>query len=290
MRKQAGRELSEHVVNRHTQTRPELTVRLFGLSRRELGAYLVSTVLLAVLLSTAGAFDSDEISFPSRMAVWLIVSFLTVIQTLILDGVIAPRLPATPAGRFLAAFFAILGVIGLMTIELHLLKYTPLLNYDPDPLVEFLFFVAPPVGAMAAIIVLTRMLAPEGVAPRRLPLPPPVEVHRLGFRSAIAGYLPPPTTLSDWPGEPVKRVRAADHYLEVTTATGKRFLRGRMKDALRALAGADGVQPHRSWWVASDTITAARRTGRDYFLETYDGEEIPVARARIADLRKKGLL
>lgn len=269
---------------------PEFGVRLFGVTRRELVGYLAGALLLAILLSTAGAFDSDEVGVGHRMALWFTVSLLTVTQTLALDGLIAPRLPQTPLVRILAAVLAIFGVIALMTIELHLLKFTPLLTYQPDPLPDFFLFLAPPVGAIAAIIILTRIFAPEGLTPRRLPLDATDEAGRLEYSSPIAGYLPPPTRLADWPSEPVTRVRAADHYLEVFTATGRRFLRGRMKDAVRELSDVDGVQPHRSWWVATTTIASSRRNGRDLVLVTTDDAEIPVARARIHELREKGLL
>ena len=289
MLKQARREMSASVASGHA-TPPEFGVRLFGVTRRELVGYLASAVLLAILLSTAGAFDSDEVNFGHRMTLWLIVSLLTVTQTLALDGLLAPRLPQSPPARLAAGALAALGVIALMTLELHVLKFTPLLAYEPDPLIAFFLFLAPPIGSIAAIVILTRILAPEGLTPRRLPLDAPERPARLEYTSPIAGYLPPPTRLADWPGEPVTRVRAADHYLEVHTATGRRFIRGRMKDALRELSGVEGIQPHRSWWVARKTIAAAHRRGRDYLLETTDGAQIPVARSRISELRKMGLI
>ncbi len=289
MLKQAHREMSLNVANGQ-RPQPEIGVRLFGVTRRELIGYLAGAVLLAILLSTAGAFDSDEVGFGHRLALWLIVSLLAVTQTLALDGLIAPRLPQSSAGRVLAAAIGILGVIALMTIELHLLKYTPLLAYERDPLLDFFLFLAPPVGAIATIIVLTRILAPEGLAPRRLPLDAPDHTGPLEYKSPIAGYLPAPTRLADWPSGPVTHVRAADHYLEVFTATGSRFLRGRMTDALRELADADGVQPHRSWWVATASIASTRRKGRDLVIVTRDNIEIPVARTRLSELREKGLL
>ncbi len=288
MLKQAHREMSLNVANGR-RPQPEIGVRLFGVTRRELIGYLASAVLLAILLSTAGAFDSDEVGPAHRLALWLIVSLLAVTQTLALDGLIAPRLPQTVPGRTIAAAIGILGVIALMTIELHLLKYTPLLTYARDPLLDFFLFLAPPVGAIATIIVLTRILAPEGLAPRRLPLDAPEQTRLLEHKSPIVGYLPAPTRLADWPSEPVTRVRAADHYLEVFTATGRRFIRGRMKDALRELSGAEGIQPHRSWWVATFTIKGTKRTGRDIVFVTHDGAEIPIARTRIPALRGQGL-
>jgi hypothetical protein len=286
MMKQASREMSGDVVNGPGDRPPALEVRLFGITRREAGGYLIGAVLLAVLLAASGAFDSDEIALAHRFGLWLVVAVLGVGQTLVLDGLIAPRLP----GRFFAGAAAAAGVIALMTLELHALKYTPLLPYPPDPLLEFAAFLAPPIGAIAAIVILTRVAAPDGLAPRLALSGPQREPAQLGYDNVIAGYLPAPTALADWPSAPVLWVRADDHYLEVATAAGRRFLRGRMKDALRRLGGAEGLQPHRSWWVARSKIARVRRQGRDYVIETRDGVDIPVARARVSMLKALGLV
>lgn len=287
MTKQDNRELSGDVVSCPDKLGWE--VRLFGVTRREAGGYLAGAVLLAVLLTAAGAFDSDELGLWHRTALWLVVSVLAVSQALVLDGLIAPRLPADQWGRVLAVALAVLGVIVLMTIELHLLKFTPFLPYEFDPLGEFFIFLTAPIGAVAGVVVLSRIIAPYGLrphhAPARVATSPPSESGQ-----PHAGHAPASSAVANWPRELVLRVRADDHYLEVFTASGRRFLRGRMKDALQALADADGVQPHRSWWVARSEIAGARRQGRDYLIETHDGAVIPVARSRVDDLRRMSLL
>ncbi len=268
-------------------------VRLLGVSRPEATVYLTGAALLAVLLTAAGAFDSDKLGLAHRLALWLAVSIISVAQTLALDGFATSRLAFAPGGRITAGALAVAGVIVLMAVELHLLKLTPLLPYEHDPFADFVLFLAPPIGAIAGIVVLTRIATAGGgkvrVSLRRLPAPP----LRLDFDSAIAGYLPAPPRLADWPREPVLRIQAADHYLEVVTSTGRRFLRGRMKDVLRSMAGVDGVEgvhPHRSWWIARTDIARVQRRGRDYVIVAQDGAQVPVARSRVAELRKLGLL
>lgn len=274
--------MSGDVVNSPGDQPPALEVQLFGITRREAGGYLIG----AVLLAASGAFDSDEIALAHRLGLWLVVALLGVGQTLVLDGLIAPRM----SGRFFAGAAVAAGVVALMTLELHALKYTPLLPYPPDPLLEFAAFLAPPIGAIAAIVILTRVAAPERLASRLALSGSQREPAQLGYDNVIAGYLPAPTALSDWPSAPVLWVRADDHYLEVATAAGRRFLRGRMKDALRRLGSAEGLQPHRSWWVARSEITGVRRQGRDYVIETSNGVDIPVARPRASVLKALGLI
>jgi DNA-binding LytR/AlgR family response regulator len=63
-----------------------------------------------------------------------------------------------------------------------------------------------------------------------------------------------------------------------------------MRDAVGRLAGADGMQVHRSWWVARKAVSEARREGRDVILVLADGREAPVGRDRLRALQAGGWL
>lgn len=251
-----------------------------GLTRGEGGGFLAGAFALAVLMTASGAFNTDQFALPHRFTLWLVVASLAVWQTLALDALLSGIAPPTRLARIGVAPLAVLGVIGLMTFELHALKFTPLLPYEPDPLPAFALFVAPPIGAIAGVVAMLRVLTATPEAP-----PPAL----IAVQPRVAGYLPAPNA-PRWPVQHVLRVRAHDHYLEVVTSGGRSFVRGRMKDALRALTSREGVQPHRSWWVAAGEIAGVRRAGRDYVLMTHDGAEIPVARSRVAALRAAGLI
>lgn len=281
--KQDSREVSGNIVNGPEVRPPSWEVQLLGVSGREVLGYLAGAVLLAVVMTASGAFDTDEIGMVHRTALWLVVCGLMVSQTLVLDGLIAPRLSPDMGGRLVAGAFAIAGVIALMTFELHALKFTPLLPKEPDPLWEFALFLVPPVGAVAGIVVLTRILAPEGLQQR------PGVVEEASGRPETREKSEPPA-MQGWPGGPVLIIRAHDHYLEIIASGRRSFVRGRMSDALHRLAGEDGVQAHRSWWVARSEISGIRREGRDYVLDTRSGLQIPVGRSRIPALRDAGIL
>jgi len=159
----------------------------FALSPAEAAGFATGTLALAVLMTASGAFNTDQFALPHRFALWALVALLTVGQTLALDALFCARLRSRSIARASVAGLAVLGVIGLMTFELHALKFTPLLPYEPDPLLEFALFLAPPIGAIGAVVALQRVLSsPERAAP---PMRAPA---RLAFQSRIAGYLPPP--------------------------------------------------------------------------------------------------
>jgi DNA-binding LytR/AlgR family response regulator len=54
----------------------------------------------------------------------------------------------------------------------------------------------------------------------------------------------------------------------------------RMRDAVAELRGVDGIQVHRSWWVARKSIRAVEGTSRALRLELANGLVVPVARDR----------
>jgi hypothetical protein len=71
-----------------------------------------------------------------------------------------------------------------------------------------------------------------------------------------------------------------DHYVRAHTTLGSVLLLMRMRDAVAELRGVDGIQVHRSWWVARKSIRAVEGTSRALRLELANGLVVPVARDR----------
>jgi len=83
-------------------------------------------------------------------------------------------------------------------------------------------------------------------------------------------------------------LRTEDHYLRVYTDRGEDLILFRLKDALKELEDHDGRQVHRSYWVARDAVTEAKRSGRKVLLVLRNGVEVPVSETYTADLKKAG--
>lgn len=95
--------------------------------------------------------------------------------------------------------------------------------------------------------------------------------------------------------EPTKRgdlirMSARDHYLEVVTHMGKVELLMRFSDALAELDGIDGLQVHRSHWVAAGAVSGAEKQGDKLMLVTTDGARVPVSRKHRPDVLARGLV
>ena len=107
--------------------------------------------------------------------------------------------------------------------------------------------------------------------------------HSPVIASSLGDRLPP-----SWRGQ-VRALEMEDHYVRAHGPDGdSRLILMRMSDAVRALDGIDGLQVHRSWWVARSVIAGTRRDGRNLRLRLDDGREVPVARDRVAALRAAG--
>jgi DNA-binding LytR/AlgR family response regulator len=82
----------------------------------------------------------------------------------------------------------------------------------------------------------------------------------------------------------------ADHYVEVTTTKGQALLLLRLSDAIREVPQQDGLQVHRSHWVAQNQVVAARREKDRAILTMSDGRDIPVSRSYLPAVKDAGIL
>lgn len=79
-------------------------------------------------------------------------------------------------------------------------------------------------------------------------------------------------------------IEAREHHVHLTFEEKTARARARLSDIVAQTDMSDGVQPHRSWWVARDpAIRVERKNGR-VFLRLRDNTEVPVARTRVDDV------
>ncbi|MDQ8755224.1 LytTR family DNA-binding domain-containing protein [Sphingosinicella sp. LHD-64] len=81
-----------------------------------------------------------------------------------------------------------------------------------------------------------------------------------------------------------------DHYVRVHTRQGSDLVLMPLGQAIARLDGVEGMQIHRSWWVARRAVTAVVEDGRNVRLRLMNGIEAPVSRANVSRLRAAGWL
>lgn len=85
-------------------------------------------------------------------------------------------------------------------------------------------------------------------------------------------------------------VSSEDHYLRVHTSAGQELILMRFADAMRELAGVDGQQTHRSWWVAKQGLADVVKGDGKLVLKLKSGVDAPVSRTYAPAVKQAGWL
>ena len=81
-----------------------------------------------------------------------------------------------------------------------------------------------------------------------------------------------------------------DHYVRIHTPHGSTLVLSPLGRAIEAIGDLEGLQVHRSWWVARHAVEVAVYEGRNLKLRLTGGIEAPVARNQVARLKAAGWL
>lgn len=247
-----------------------------------LGLHLAATAGVAAVVATIGPFGTfTALPAADRYLYWMIIIPLNWAQVLLAAAAVArlpvarswPRTAVAAAGCLAASVPASVEVWGLEAwlrpgpaapTALELWPYVLLLTLA----------LALPVSRLSpgSMRFLARPRAEDAPAP-----PAPAAPNFLA-------RVPRPLR-----GAPLC-VAAEDHYLRVHTPGGSALILYRMADALADLAGADGLQVHRSFWVAAEAVAGVERSGRRVSLRLTNGLVVPVSRSFLARVRAAGWL
>ncbi|MCG5242073.1 LytTR family DNA-binding domain-containing protein [Azospirillum doebereinerae] len=113
--------------------------------------------------------------------------------------------------------------------------------------------------------------------------------------AAPAPVSPAPVTapfldrIPDRLGRELLALEMEDHYVRVHTTAGSDLVLMRLRDAIATLNGIDGLQVHRSHWVAASAVTGVeRRPDGKLVLRLSNGLRVPVSRSHAAAVRAAG--
>ncbi|RFU12883.1 hypothetical protein DZD18_09810 [Rhodobacteraceae bacterium W635] len=236
---------------------------------------LVAVGAAGIVAGLAGPFGTMEhLALLPRLAYWLVLCAVSYLTGAVLTAVAMRGLTTRGWSRIAAA------VAGSMPAGLVIAAEVAALNWA--------VFGLPPVApgylamlglngiAIALVITLASVaLTPEEdapAAPESSGTPPLLDRLPLDKRGALVA------------------LSVQDHYVEVVTTRGREMMLMRLSDAIREAAPTPGLQVHRSHWVATGQVRAARRDGARAVLTMVDGRDIPVSRSNVAAVKEAGLL
>lgn len=240
--------------------------------RAALPRTLVIAVVIGVVLSVSGAFGSFDLPFWRRT---LFMIGLGVAGGLLGMGcyLLCERLPWVKGHVWLTGLHsgplmaAPMSAVAWLGASAAYGRWMPA-SSAPGFFVTSLF-LSVAFSLMAAAINWSR----ADTAPAPAPPAPPRFLERLPLKLR---------------GGELWAVEAEDHYLRLHTSRGQDLILLRLADAVAELEGLEGMQVHRSWWVARDAIAGARRGDGRAVLTLKDGSEVPVSRTYARALRDRG--
>ena len=257
---------------------------------------LAVMMAIGVFLGVIGPFGSSAVPLPVRVASWVGFALLGYVFYRPMDPL------ATWAHRTLdlPRWALLIGTCLIATFPMStaIIAISSLPNAPAWPGLESAmatyFSVLVIGGAVTAFFNLAKPGQGEAAgppSPMAAPAPMPAPMLTPVFAPAATPAIPapPPNPLLDQLppdlGSDIIALEMEDHYLRVHTALGSALVLMRLRDGIALLGDLEGMQVHRSWWVARTAVDEVLRDGRNIRLKLARGIEAPVARAKVADLR-----
>lgn len=237
---------------------------------------LAVLVAAAVFLSLTDAFGLDVLPLGARFLYWLVLLAVGQAASLLIRRVL-DRLQLSRAWLVGAGILATaLGALPMSALVWSVTAFALSKPLNPAQLPYFYLAVL----VVAAAMIGVNLLAQRQPLVTHADPPSAVSVHR---PAPIFAHLPPRLKMAK-----LYALEAEDHYIRVHTSAGSDLVLMRFSDALRALAGIEGAQVHRSWWVARDAVESASREDGKPVLLLLGGIKAPVSRSFTRALRDDG--
>ncbi|UJW84601.1 LytTR family DNA-binding domain-containing protein [Devosia sp. SL43] len=225
--------------------------------------------VLSLVVGLIGPFGTFEMPPLGRLGYWTAVVLSTAAMgttvTTLAERLIGDHLYWLPRAA-LAGALAGLPVV-LVVAAINVIAFG--LWAQPLNLLTLWFYCT---VISAAVGVLGAVLAPHAAAPVAMASP------------ALLERLPYPQR-----GR-LLHIAVADHYVDVATDRGRALLLMRLSDAIRETAPVQGLQVHRSHWVALDAVHRAMRQSGKPMLELENGTVVPISRSYLSAAKAAGLI
>lgn len=234
-----------------------------------LAAGLAVATAVGLILGVIGPFGSYlNGTLPARLAYWVVCLWAGWLAF----GFSLPRLAAFAQGRLPLWFWAPLAVAVLAVLPAAISRSLALRLWPIVGQVGWLEWYGQCllVSAMVTAAVLW--------------------LNRDAGDGAVADAADPRERLPARLGRDLVCLQMEDHYVRVHTTQGSALVLMSLSQAMAGLQDIEGVQTHRSWWVARSAIVGVVEDGRRLRLRLKGGLEAPVSRARIGRLREEGWL
>ena len=245
-----------------------------GILQGRLGRHVTGILLVGVIVGVIGPYGTFlDRHILERVPYWTLIAALSWGQWLLLEHAIRRVVdwPMAAVGSLVSVVFAVPLAFEVILLDL-------LLGFgEPGDIATLYLRIAGTALLIFWLVYLVQRWLGEA-SPSAAPAPPP---------SAVSPFLKriPPRIAGE-----LLCLATEDHYLRIHTSAGNDLILMRLRDAVEELSGTDGLQVHRSYWVARAAIARSERRGRRWILVLNGGMEVPVSESRVPLLREAGWL
>lgn len=257
-------------------------MRLFARSRRLWLTFGAVVLLFAI----TGPFGTDKIGFIPRLAYWFVLHAATwsVALAFSLGGEFAlrGRIGSMLVRMLLGSLIAALP-IGLVVGLLELAWFGRAISLD-----SYAREVAVSLPLCGIFCALTYMAMSGDPGLAKGDGAPVAEPEQASLSNGPRDNQPPALLrrLAAQNRGRLLHISVEDHYSRVRTTAGSELILLRFSDAIGEAGPEDGMQVHRSHWVARDFVAELRTLQGKNSLALKDGSEIPVSRTFLPEVRR----
>ena len=226
-------------------------------------------LVLATLFTFLAVYDSDRLSFPERLTFWGSTFGVGIAAA----GFATPWVVNGPL-RTHAMPVQLIALTGLISLPVPIVLFWfdtrfgstwPISNWA---LQYFLSFIIAGIIVAGAYVTLKASGSIE-ITDKAASKDDKDAVQKLLKRFPIKFH-----------GASLYAISSEDHYLRIHTDRGEELMLMRLADAVQDLETADGLQTHRSWWVARAGVAKVQGPYGKRLLTLKSGAVVPVARSR----------
>lgn len=238
------------------------------------GRWTAIVLALGMGFAWFGVYETHEIPMPWRIVYWTVLMAVGAAASIIVTPLVFRKwLPRSHVAIQIAVVAAIISIpitIGLIVLESTDGTLLPVGVWVEQYGYVIILSALLTTGAWAIERLVQKPLAPPSAQPGA---GPPAFVERLPVRLRAAELY---------------AIESEDHYLRVHTSAGQELILMRLADAVRELAGVEGLQTHRSWWVARQGLADVVKGDGKLLLKLKSGAEAPVSRTYAKAVKAAG--
>ena len=242
---------------------------------RKIAIECFAVLILGALFTFLAVYDSDKLSFTSRFVFWTsLIAVGTLIAAWVRPWVNTQLLPHRPAALQLLTLSAIVAApipVMLFGFDTGFKQAWPAWNWALQYLLSFIIIILFITGRHIVLQSFGNTATPRAAGTAQSPDPVEKFLQRLPVK---------------FHGASLHAVSSEDHYLRIYTDRGDELILMRLADALHELVSVDGLQTHRSWWVARQGVAKIIGENGKKSLVLKCGTEALVARSRAKKVRE----